>query len=188
MKTKWNRASAPFLALMGLLLITADAYAAPGSQRVAHFDASGTNTIRTTRIFTATSSSCMITITNASTGTSSQTFTLNITATYNGTAATLPDGTTRAGTLAPGDTVVHFLNYAAIPANTIGNQNLVCKGSITVQDADSTVSGFLIASGTLGTFTENGAAQITSGTGSALFEGSLSTSQIPISIGEGRPF
>lgn len=178
------------------------ALAAAGANRVAHFNASGINQIDTTEVKDSTlKTSCLITITNISG--QSQDYTFTGTASYttqkgagaisgSSTVAWTASGGSTSGTLTTGSSVTFVATYAIlspeiITSNLPSKQYLTCSGSITVKDTDSSSPGFIVASGTLGTMSESAAGYQNSG-GTKKITGSVAISQIPIAIGEGRPF
>ena len=188
--------------LLGVVANSSSSLAAAGASRVAHFNASGINQIDTTEVKDSTlKTSCLITITNISGQSQDYTFTGNASYTtqlgsgsISGSSAvawTATGGGT-SGTLATGSSVTFVATYGILApqiltSNLPSKQYLTCSGSITVADTDATLPGFIVASGTLGTMSESAAGYQNSG-GTKKITGSVAISQIPITIGEGRPF
>lgn len=85
-------------------------------------------------------------------------------------------------------TGIYGWDFPVVGAGTPITQNISCSGSISVYDADNTAPGFLIATGNMSTFVENGQGQLLNQSGVGALRGSLNTTQLPIFIGEGRPF
>jgi len=198
-----------FLLMLSLNLLTlcapSAAWGALGATRKAIFSSSGFNTILN-GLKDAQKSNCMITVTNISS--TAQTIAVYAVARYALTGAAIVFTTAHLGTnwmpgnvvnaafatvqsavsITAGETRVYYIDYPPMPAGSSGNQTVSCEGYITAQDTDSTAPGFVLATGTLSTFAENGSAVIKIEGGTGLMRGSATYSQIPISIGEGRPF
>lgn len=82
-----------------------------------------------------------------------------------------------------------FPTFLAGAANRDKKQQLLCSGSIEVSDASDGSPGYLIAGGTLTTFTTSGTLQTTGATtGATLGGGTAIFTQIPITINRGKPF
>jgi hypothetical protein len=153
----------------------------------------------------AATSTCRIILSNPSN--QNQSYTLVIRASATGTGAggaTLSEGAgcstsggviTCTGSLA-GDTnasasfTISYPPYPTRGSGTFaGSQTVICSGHIVATDPGGGNPGFLMAGGSILTFTESGALQTTNSTGGVtFFAGQAVYSQLPISINGGRPF
>lgn len=187
------------------LAILPSAQGALGATRKAMFNSSGYNSILN-GLKDPQKSNCMITVTNVSNR--SQTIAVYGSAHYDIGAGAVSFTTAQGGTnwmptnvvnasyatvqsaleLTAGETRVYYIDYPPLAAAVPGSQTVGCAGYITAQDTDSTLPGYVLATGTLTTFVENGAAVIKATEGVGLMRGSATMSQTPITIGEGRPF
>lgn len=80
-------------------------------------------------------------------------------------------------------------DYPTFPALTAGQQQLFCRGSITVTDTNPANPGFVVASGLILSFTESSIVQtVGASVGATAFGGSVVFTQVPLSINRGKPF
>ncbi|MCO5142443.1 MAG: hypothetical protein M9962_05065 [Oligoflexia bacterium] len=170
------------------------------ASRTVHFTAVARNTTTQGLSEAATGCNCVITVSNPSSV--SQTYQLDIsssTGSVGSTAALNGSYTKSSGpalgaskSLAANATDIYVLdfnaNYPASPTVGAGYQNLTCAGSILVSDPSAGNPGFIVATGTLTSFTEAGGLHTEGTTGDAQFKGFAVYSQSPVFINQGKPF
>lgn len=157
-------------------------------------------------------SQCVVTLTNSGPATSSQTYTVTFTGeTTNVSLGNLPTGIpynpTKAanftgagtkngsmdagssaltGTLAPNANAIFIWSFPALVALTTSQQEIRCRGSITVADDNVTIPGFVTANGVVTTWMQSSRAKnILNGNE---LKAATSLTSTPQTIGEGRPF
>lgn len=200
--------------LSGLLLVALAPREAGAASRTVYFNASGVN--RTTKGLATTStvnSTCRLVISNPSGKAQSFAITSNVSSidppsasTTNASLASSPS-TSGAATVsactvsacsgslpgtAGGSSVSITYTYTAYPSITsvtAGKQVLRCSGSIKITDTAPASPGYVLASGTLVTFSESSQMHTANTTSSSsAFGGMPVYSQIPIAINRSKPF
>lgn len=153
-------------------------------------------------------SQCVITLSNSGPTGSSQTYTVSFTGeaitaslthasdgiAYDATrAATFTgagtkngsiSGSSLTGTLAPNTNAVFIWSFPPLVALTTSQQEIRCRGSITVADQDTSAPGFVTANGVVTTWMQSSRAV----NGSLVLKAATSLTSTPQTIGEGRPF
>ena len=160
--------------------------------RTVYFSQTGRNIATTAGgVGTTVRSVCRITVSNPSSsrqlisvqlnGAATVAFTGNASPSHNTTDEELNTTTTTSR--------VYSIDYPNFTAGTAATQQLICKGQITVKDPTGEGPGYVVATGTLTTFTASGTIQ-TAGTpgGAPVLGGPAVFTQIPVAINRGKPF